>query len=78
MANLRQDVIEGAQSDSIEATADELLGMTEDRVRVLGTSQLNEFIESDQDKGLLDKNFINVCSTLFGVQAQEVFKLVEK
>ena len=60
VADLRQDVIEKTKTDTIEATADELLGMNEDRVRVLGVAYGTEMIEEDANKGLVYGNNLNV------------------
>ena len=66
VADLRQDVIEKTFTDTIEATADELLGMNEDRVRVLGNAYGTEMVERDANKGLIQNNTLNVCSTIYG------------
>jgi hypothetical protein len=39
-------------TDTIEKTANKLLGMHDDLVRVLGTAYMQEHIEKDKNKGL--------------------------
>ena len=51
--------------------------MNEDRVRVLGNAYGTELIDRDANKGLIETNTLNVCSDHYGVQAHEIFKLVQ-
>ena len=78
VTELKQDVIDSSNSDSISQTANELLGRHDDFVRVLGSAFGSTFIEKDANKGILASNHINSSSSLFGVQAADVFQIIQK
>ena len=52
VTGLRNDVIGGSNSETIEQTADALLRVHKDVIRVLGTAYLQDFIDADQKKGI--------------------------
>ena len=76
VTGLRNDVIACSNSDTIEQTANELLGVNEDNICVLGTAYLQDFIEDDQQKGIVKRQAINATHPMFGVQAATVFEKV--
>ena len=75
---LRTDVIAGSDSKTIESTAVSLFGVHQDLVKVLGNAFTEEFLEKDEEIGRVDNNYINNCSTKFGVDAADVFATVKK
>ena len=77
MANLKDDVIASTDSETIQITAEELLGRRDDLVKVLGSAFGQAFIEKDATKGLLRDNEVSSSQTLFGKQAAEVFQVVD-
>jgi hypothetical protein len=46
----------------------------QDLVKVLGSAYDQKLIEKNSSKGIHEKNHINLCAPLFGVQASEVWK----
>ena len=65
-------------TDTIEETADELLGVHDDLVRVLGHAYYSSQVEADEMKGIKKNNHINTSSSLFGVHAASVFEIVQR
>jgi len=78
VCGLRNDVIASSDTDTIEETANELLGVHPDLVRVLGTAFLQDFVGADDQKGIKRNQSINASSPLFGVQAASVFEIVQR
>ena len=76
ITGLRNDVIGGSNSETIEKTADALLRVHEDVIRVLGTAYLQDFIDADQKKGIKKEQSINASCPIFAVQAAGVFEIV--
>ena len=69
-------MIASSNTETIEVTANEMFGVREDLVRVLGTAFIQDFVDADDEKGITNSQQINASSPLFGVQSATVFEIV--
>jgi hypothetical protein len=47
-------------------------------VKVMGSAYIQQLIEKDESKGLLESTYINTCAPIFGVDSSQVWLEVQK
>ena len=50
----------------------------ENLVKVMGSAYIQQLIEKDECKGLLEETYINTCAPIFGVHSSQVWLEVQK
>lgn len=47
-------------------------------VKVMGNAYIQQLIEKDDNKGLIESTYINTCAPIFGAHSSEVWLEVQK
>lgn len=74
--DLKSDLVESCDSETINKTSEEILGNRDDKINVLGFAYKNEAIEKDHNKGLKYDNSFKISISNFGEEKSKIYQII--